>query len=139
MGNDSDMMTITQMKEHIRTLEKILSERMRVMEAIPACPVHGSQCVPHAIEWVTKQQRSSLIKLGPSLEADGVIDVYEIETAKVVAQYEGLEVHEQLLKAAIWEKERAMLLDMTSLLDEHPEGYEGPCMCQLCCDASGER
>lgn len=38
----------------------------------------------------------NLIKEGPGLEADGMIDVYEIETGKVVAQYEGLEVHEKI-------------------------------------------
>lgn len=31
-----------------------------------------------------------------SLEADGIIDVWEIETGRVVAQYEGLEVHEDM-------------------------------------------
>lgn len=31
-----------------------------------------------------------------TLEADGIIDVWEIETGKVVAQYEGLEVHEDM-------------------------------------------
>lgn len=37
-----------------------------------------------------------LIKPGPPLDADGVITVYEIESGKVVAEYEGLEVHEKL-------------------------------------------
>ena len=36
---------------------------------------------------------SNLIKPGPPLEADGMITIFEIETGKVVAQYEGLEVH----------------------------------------------
>ena len=31
-----------------------------------------------------------------TLEADGIIDVWEIETGKVIAQYEGLEVHEDM-------------------------------------------
>lgn len=31
-----------------------------------------------------------------------------------------------------WKHERDLLLDMTRSLDEHPEGYEGPCMCQVC-------
>ncbi len=31
-----------------------------------------------------------------------------------------------------WKQERDALLDMTKLLDEHPEGYDGPCMCKLC-------
>lgn len=37
----------------MRQADKIISERNRLLDAIPACPVHG-QCVPHAIEWVEK-------------------------------------------------------------------------------------
>lgn len=29
-------------------------------------------------------------------------------------------------------KERDELLEMTRKLDEHPEGYDGPCLCKLC-------
>jgi hypothetical protein len=76
---------------------------------------------------------AELIKPGIPLEADGMIDVYKIETGKVIAQYEGLEVHRKLLQANMWKKERQALLEMTRLLDEHPEGYEGPCLCKLCC------
>ena len=32
-----------------------------------------------------------------SLEADGMITIYDIETGVVIAQYEGLEVHEAML------------------------------------------
>lgn len=28
--------------------------------------------------------------------------------------------------------ERRALLEMTEMLDEHPEGYDGPCSCKLC-------
>lgn len=30
------------------------------------------------------------------------------------------------------ERERDELLKMTEKLDEHPEGYDGPCFCKLC-------
>lgn len=40
---------------------------------------------------------------------------------------------EKLLQAEMWKRERQALLEMTGLMDEHPEGYEGPCLCQLCC------
>jgi len=33
-----------------------------------------------------------------SLESDGCISVYEIETGNIVAQYEGLDVHRELVK-----------------------------------------
>lgn len=39
--------------EEIDVADKIIAERNRLLDAIPACPVHG-QCVPHAIEWVEK-------------------------------------------------------------------------------------
>lgn len=29
-------------------------------------------------------------------------------------------------------KENTGLLKLTELLDEHPEAYEGPCLCKLC-------
>lgn len=32
--------------------ERLLAERQRVVDAIPECPVHGSNCVPHALEWI---------------------------------------------------------------------------------------
>jgi hypothetical protein len=70
--------------------------------------------------------------IGPSLEADGVITIYDIETGSVIAQYEGFDVHETMLQADMWKKERAALLEMTAKLDEHSEGYEGPCLCKLC-------
>lgn len=54
----NDLETMTELREHITTLEQIFAERQRVMEAIPECPVHGSECVPHALEWI-KQQRDS--------------------------------------------------------------------------------
>lgn len=25
------------------------------------------------------------------------------------------------------------LLDITQCLDEHPDGYDGPCLCAMCC------
>lgn len=42
------------------------------------------------------------------------------------------ELENLALQASIWKKERQALLEMTAMLDEHPEGYEGPCLCELC-------
>lgn len=33
---------------------KIIDERNKLHSAIPECPVHGCECVPHAIEWVNR-------------------------------------------------------------------------------------
>lgn len=76
---------------------------------------------------------NDLVKPAPTLEANGMITIHELETRQIIAEYEGLEVHEKLLQADMWRKERQALLEMTTLLDEHPEGYEGPCLCKLCC------
>ncbi len=38
--------------EYIRNLETLLAERDRLLAAIPPCPIHGSQCVPYALEWI---------------------------------------------------------------------------------------
>jgi hypothetical protein len=81
---------------------------------------------------------SDLIKSEPSLDADGLITIYNIQTGEVVAQYEGLEIHKTLLQAEIWKKERQALLEMTNSLDQHPESYEGPCLCRLCCSYESE-
>lgn len=36
----------------LRVTEALLTERNKVMDAIPPCPDHGGQCVPHALAWV---------------------------------------------------------------------------------------
>lgn len=38
--------------EYIKILELLLSEREKVLHEIPECPIHGKNCVPHAIEWI---------------------------------------------------------------------------------------
>ncbi len=45
----------TQQDEYVIILEKLLKERDRLLESIPECPVHGKQCVPHALDWVVEQ------------------------------------------------------------------------------------
>lgn len=53
---------LAQLRARIRDLEqevavddKLLAERDRLLEAIPACDAHGDKCIPHAIEWVMEQ------------------------------------------------------------------------------------
>jgi len=43
---------IHRLREELEATERILVEREKVLNAIPECPVHGSACVPHAIEWI---------------------------------------------------------------------------------------
>ena len=37
--------------------EQLLEERQRVLDAIPECPAHGRNCVPHAIDWINKMKK----------------------------------------------------------------------------------
>ncbi len=34
------------------TDQKIIESRNKVLQAIPPCPAHGNECVPHALEWI---------------------------------------------------------------------------------------
>lgn len=40
------------LREEIEVTDKILAERTRVLEAVPPCDLHGSLCIPHALDWV---------------------------------------------------------------------------------------
>lgn len=65
-------------------------------------PGSGDFCSPECnIQWRSERQFvdtgvSSFLDMTPSLEADGMITVYEILSGDVVAEYEGLEIHERL-------------------------------------------
>jgi len=43
-------------KEQLEVDEQLLRARDSVLNAIPECPAHGPQCVPHALEWVANVQ-----------------------------------------------------------------------------------
>ena len=50
------------------------------------------------------------------------------ESAKLAAR------NKELRSALAQQKNIAMgLLELTRAIDEHPEDYDGPCFCQLCC------
>lgn len=44
--------TVDELLEELRVTDELLKARQGVLDAIPACPVHGAGCVPHALEWV---------------------------------------------------------------------------------------
>jgi len=43
---------LEQLKEELRITDALLLERNKVLDAIPPCPEHGAQCVPHALAWI---------------------------------------------------------------------------------------
>lgn len=53
-----------QLERELDVTDALLTERNRVLDAIPRCEVHGAQCVPHAIEWIRAAQSAS----GPTRE-----------------------------------------------------------------------
>jgi len=50
-------MAVPQLKEYIRTLEHLVDGRDRLLAAIPACKVHGEDCIPNALVWIEAQKR----------------------------------------------------------------------------------
>lgn len=38
--------------EELKITDQILYDRSKLLIAIPECEVHGSECIPHAIEWI---------------------------------------------------------------------------------------
>ena len=48
----TSLSALKQAYEEIHISDKLLEQRNKVLAAIPACPDHGDQCIPHAIEWV---------------------------------------------------------------------------------------
>jgi hypothetical protein len=55
---------VAALEAELAVTNKLLAERNRVMEAIPECPEHGSQCVPHALEWIERVQKENAILKG---------------------------------------------------------------------------
>lgn len=47
-------MSREQIADYAFTLEGLLCERERLLEAVPDCPDHGPGCVPFALEWVAR-------------------------------------------------------------------------------------
>jgi hypothetical protein len=43
---------VAELEREVDVDNKLLAERDRLLEAIPACDAHGDKCIPAAIEWV---------------------------------------------------------------------------------------
>lgn len=42
-----------ELKKNVHYSDQIIETRNRLLKLIPPCPVHGEECVPHAMEWVS--------------------------------------------------------------------------------------
>lgn len=45
---------IKELEKELAVTDELLVERDRLLKTIPECPVHGNQCIPHALEWVNR-------------------------------------------------------------------------------------
>ena len=51
-----DVSKCEELKKELYVTDKLLSERQRVLDAIPERKIHG-KCVPHAIEWINSRKQ----------------------------------------------------------------------------------
>jgi hypothetical protein len=48
-------MSRDELEEYALVLSRLLADRDELVNLIPPCPEHGTQCIPHAKEWVMQQ------------------------------------------------------------------------------------
>ena len=46
---------VSELEEEVRIDNKLITERDKLLNAIPECSVHG-KCVPHALEWISERK-----------------------------------------------------------------------------------
>lgn len=66
--------------DYVRTLERLLAERDRLLDAIPECPAHGSGCIPHALEWIERLKGIAVAYYGTPPHATtspAIVGLYE--------------------------------------------------------------
>jgi hypothetical protein len=72
--SDTVDLTRQELLEYVSTLEALLAERDKVLNAIPECSIHGNQCIPHALDWIkTQQELSKLIDVGLLYQAGSAL------------------------------------------------------------------
>jgi len=49
---ETAQMSSMELKFLLELTEKRLEQTERLLKAIPPCPVHGDDCIPHALEWI---------------------------------------------------------------------------------------
>ena len=47
---------VQRLEKELTVTDELLDARMTVVDAIPDCPDHGGQCVPHALEWIKEMR-----------------------------------------------------------------------------------
>ena len=49
---DGETMSFEDTIKLLNIYESLLNERQRVIDLIPECEAHGSNCIPHCLEWI---------------------------------------------------------------------------------------
>ena len=70
--------TIRELREHpdiipqyVTLVEREIREKARLLAAIPECPVHGQDCVPHALDWINEQKQQQRSKEATAMTQNG--------------------------------------------------------------------
>jgi len=63
---------IDELKEELDVIDSLLRSREDLLKLIPACSLHGDQCVPHAMRWVKLQIRKSREKKALDMSEDKI-------------------------------------------------------------------
>ena len=50
--------TIEALRKELAVTDQLLAARNEVLHAIPECPDHGSECIPHALEWLANAKQA---------------------------------------------------------------------------------
>jgi len=59
----------SELRDELDIANKLLTERQRVLDAIPPCSMHGA-CVPHALEWIERMKMLEAISGAASKSCD---------------------------------------------------------------------
>lgn len=70
-GRNGEAREVERLRGTLTICDNLISEKNRVLDVIPRCKTHGSQCVPHAIEWV-EEQLTARETFDPSSEINSV-------------------------------------------------------------------
>lgn len=92
---------LSELRDELEVTDKLLESRNQVLEAIPPCPLHGSQCIPHALDWI--QNAIAEQKLREHTTPQVIPDRYNKDNfmIELIATVEKLSAELETLKARV--------------------------------------
>lgn len=64
VSGDMALQSLKTIEDELNTTDKLLDERRKILDAIPACVAHGDQCIPHALEWLDQVKTLAKVLAG---------------------------------------------------------------------------